>query len=85
MQIVMSRLVATVFIFLMSIYGIQAQASYSINSQQASEHPQKKQFTKKILISKVIDHKALDETIRGIIEGLAQNGYKPRSKLRTSR
>ncbi|WP_339040626.1 ABC transporter substrate-binding protein [Candidatus Lariskella endosymbiont of Hedychridium roseum] len=81
MQIVMSRLVATVFIFLMSIYGIQAQASYSINSQQASAHPQKKQFTKKILISKVIDHKALYETIRGIIEGLAQNGYKQGQNL----
>lgn len=29
----------------------------------------------------MIDHKALDETIRGIIEGLAQNGYKQGQNL----
>ena len=68
MKIVISRLVAPVFILLMSIYGIQAQASYSINSQQASEHPQKKQFTKKILISKVIDHKAQGKNLELHVE-----------------
>lgn len=47
MKIVISRLIATVFILLMSIYGIQAQASYSINSQQASEHPQKSNLRKR--------------------------------------
>lgn len=32
--------------------------------------------SKKVLISQVLEHPALDLTAKGIIEGLAQNGYK---------
>lgn len=38
-------------------------------------------YCAKILISKVVDHPALNETVRGIIEGLSDSGFKQGENL----
>jgi putative ABC transport system substrate-binding protein len=47
----------------------------------ASNHAVAQETSKKVLISQIVEHPALDVTVKGIIDGLEQNGYKKGKNL----